>query len=242
MQVATRIDDQDFMFSVWRGTIRAVFSAPKQGSRAVEIHVQSDDGNRRSVIVKPLIFTRTDDTVSLVYARPAGTRSGVLVGLVNHTTGRWCSMPQGIVPIRLRPSLLVGLMRDVRRITIPGAAILLTVLAAGGLHLAEKSLELLTWSLVAGVIMALLWAFNELANWQAEVAERLVVSHTDEFLADLAMIEVEETPPALADGTGPTRIPKGELWTPDPEAEGEMEKNRDDQRSEDRPYGALRLP
>jgi hypothetical protein len=98
VQIATRIDDQDFMFSVWRGTIRAVFSAPKQGARAVELHVRADDGTRRSVIVKPLIFTRTDDTVSLVYARHAGARSGVLVGLVNHTTGRWCSMPQGIVP------------------------------------------------------------------------------------------------------------------------------------------------
>lgn len=242
MQVATRIDDQDFMLSIWRGTIRAVFSAPNQGTRAVEVHVQADDGMRRSVIVKPLIFTRTDDMVSLVYARHAGARNGVLVGLVNHTTNRWCSMPQGIVPIRLRPSLLVSVMRGVRRITIPGAATLLTLLAAAGLHFAGKSLELLTWFLIAGVIMSLLWAFNELANWQAEVAERLVVAHTDEFLADLAAIDVAESPPALTDGSGPTKILKGELWTPDLEADWTVEKGRDDQDPEDRPYGVLRQP
>jgi hypothetical protein len=229
------------MFSVWRGTIRAVFSAPKQGARAVELHVRADDGTRRSVIVKPLIFTRTDDTVSLVYARHAGARSGVLVGLVNHTTGRWCSMPQGIVPIRLRPALLPSVMGHARRLTIPGTAALLTAVAAVGLHIADKSLEILTWLLIAGVILALLWAFNELANWQAEVAEKLIVSHTDEFLADLAAIEVEvDSLPALADGPGPTRILTGELWTPDLEADWTVEKSHDDQKPDDRPHGALR--
>ena len=242
VQVATRIDDQDFTFSFWRGTIRAVFSAPKQGIRAVEIHVQADDRTRRSVIVKPLIVTSTDDTVSLVYARHAGARNGVLVGLVNHTTGRWCSMPQGIVPIRLRPPLLVSLMGDVRRVTIPGAATLLTSVAAMGLHLAGTSLALLTWSLIAGVILALLWAFNELANWQAEVAERRIVAHTDEFLADLAMIEVEDSPPALTHDSGPTRVLMGELWTPDLEADWAIEKAHDDLGPEYPPYGALRHP
>ncbi|MCB8820516.1 hypothetical protein [Microvirga rosea] len=228
MQVATRIDHEDFVFSIWRGTIHDVHAARQShNTGSVEIGVQDDEGARRSIIVKPLIFTKPGDKLSLVFARRAGIRSGVLVGLVNHSTGHWCSMPQGVFAIRTSPTILMCIMREAQRLTIPGTGVLLTAFAAAWLQFTGRTFPVLTWLLILGMILALLWAFNELANWQAEAAEKRVLFHTDEFLADLARMDLDTSHPALTNSHGPTRVLMGELWTPDLEADWVETKSDD---------------
>jgi hypothetical protein len=89
--------------------------------------------------------------------RRSGLKNGILVGLLDHTTDRHCAMPQGFVPIRLKPSLFVDIMKDIERYSFPGTAFLLTLFAAAGLFCAGVTYPLLTWLMIGGVLTVLLW-------------------------------------------------------------------------------------
>jgi hypothetical protein len=92
VQVSTQIADQEFTFFTWRGTVRTVLSFGRaNGTR--EILIQARDGTRHTIKVQPTIRIEPDHDVSLVYARRSGLKNGVLVGLLDHTTDRHCSMP-----------------------------------------------------------------------------------------------------------------------------------------------------
>jgi hypothetical protein len=188
VQVSTQIADQEFTFFTWRGTVRTVLTFGRM-NRTREILIQAIDGTRRSITVQPTIRIAPDHDVSLVYARRSGLKNGVLVGMLDHTTDRHCSMPQGYVPIRLKPSLFVDIMTAIERYSFPGTAFLLTVFAAACLFCAGVTYPLLTWIMIGGVVTVLLWAFNELAQWQAETTDNLLIEATDEILDQMATAE-----------------------------------------------------
>ncbi|MPR08939.1 hypothetical protein [Microvirga tunisiensis] len=213
MQVSTQIADREFTFFTWRGKVRTVLTFGR-GSRTREILIQSRDGTRRTIRVQPSIRIEPDHEVSLVYARRSGLKNGVLVGLLDHTSDRHCSMPQGYVPIRLKPSLFVDIMKDIERYSFPGTAFLLTVFAAACMLFAGVTYPLLTWLMIGSVLTVLLWSFNELAKWQSETADNLLVSSTEEFLEQLATAERIANSPEPYDSYGATWVLEGKkTWT-----------------------------
>jgi hypothetical protein len=213
VQVSTQIADQEFTFFTWRGTVRSVMSFGRT-NRTREILIQARDGTRRSITVQPTIRIEPDHDVSLVYARRSGLKSGVLVGLLDHTTDRYSAMPQGTVPIRLKPSLFVDIMKDIERYSFPGTALLLTLFAAAGLFCAGVTYPLLTWLMIGGVLTVLLWAFNELAQWQAETADNLLIEATDEILDQMATAERIANSPEPYDSYGATWVLDGnKAWS-----------------------------
>lgn len=208
MQVSTHIADQAFTFFAWRGKVRTVQTFGRT-NRTREILIQSRNGTRRTIKVKPTIRIEPDHEVALVYARRSGLPSGVLVGLVDHTTDRYSSMPQGIVPIRLKPSLFVDIMKDIERYSFPGTAFLLTVFAAACLFCAGVTYPFLTWLMIGGVLTVLLWAFNELARWQSEEADKLLIEATEEVLEQIATAERIANSPEPYDSYGATWVLDG---------------------------------
>jgi hypothetical protein len=208
VQVSTQIADQEFTFFTWRGTVRTVLTFGRT-NRTREILIQSRNGTRRSIKVQPTIRIEPDHDVSLVYARRSGLKSGVLVGLLDHTTDRHCAMPQGYVPIRLKPSLFVDIMKDIERYSFPGTAFLLTLFAAACLFCAGVTYPLLTWFMIGGVLTVLLWAFNELANWHSETADNLLIEATDEILDQMATAERIANSPEPYDSYGATWVLDG---------------------------------
>jgi hypothetical protein len=217
VQVSTHIADQEFTFFTWRGTVRAVqrFGTVGRGTGSREILIQSRNGTRRSIRVHPTILIEPDHDVSLVYARRVGLKSGVLVGMLDHTSDRYYSMPQGYVPIRLKPSLFVDIMKDIERYSFPGTAFLLTVFAAACLFCAGVTYPLLTWFMIGSVLTILLWAFNKLANWQSEAADKLLIAATDEILDQIATAERITNSPEPYDSYGATWVLDGKReWTP----------------------------
>lgn len=214
MQVSTQIADQEFTFFTWRGTVRTVLTLGLR-NRTREILMQARDGARRTVRVQPSIIIEPDHDVSLLYAQRSGDKSGVLVGMLDHTTDRYSSMPQGFVPIRLKPSLFVDIMNDIERYSLPGTALILSVFAAACLFCAGVTYPLLTWFMIGGVLTVLLWAFNELATWQTEVAENMVISRTDEILDQFATVERIANSPEPYDSYGTRWVLEGKTaWTP----------------------------
>lgn len=214
MQIATLIADQDFTFFTWRGKVRTVRSLGR-GSRTREILIQARDGKKRSITVQTMIRIEAGHDVSLVYARRSDGKRGALVGMLNHTSDRHCSMPQGHVPIQLRPSLFVDLMKEIERYSLPGAAFLLTVFAAACLFCAGITYSVLTWGMIGGVLTALLWAFNELAHWHSEVADDRLIASTDEILDHFAAVERIANGPEPYDSYGATWVLEGQRdWTP----------------------------
>lgn len=213
MQVSTQIADQEFTFFTWRGTVRTVLTFGRT-NRTREILIQSRNGTRRSIKVQPTIRIEPDHDVSLVYARRSGLKNGVLVGLLDHTTDRYSAMPQGYVPIRLRPSLFVDIMRDIERYSFPGSAFLLTVFAAACLFCAGVTYPLLTWFMIGGVLTVLLWAFHELASWQSEAADNLLIASTEEILDQIAIAERIANSPEPYDSYGATWVLEGrKAWS-----------------------------
>jgi hypothetical protein len=214
VQVSTQIAEQEFTFFTWRGKVRTVLPFGRS-NRTREILIQARNGTRRSIKVQPSIRIEPDHDVSLVYARRSGIKNGVLVGLLDHTTDRYSSMPQGYVPIRLKPSLFVDIMKDIERYSFPGTAFLMTVFAAACLFCAGVTYPLLTWFLIGGVLTVLLWAFNELANWQSETADNLLISSTEEVLHQMATAERIANSPEPYDSYGATWVLEGNrAWTP----------------------------
>jgi hypothetical protein len=213
VQVSTQIADQEFTFFTWRGTVRTVMSFGRT-NRTREILIQSRNGTRRSVKVQPTIRIEPDHDVSLVYARRSGLKNGVLVGLLDHTTDRYSAMPQGYVPIRLKPSLFVDIMKDIERYSFPGTAFLLSVFAAACLFCAGVTYPILTWLMIGGVLTVLLWAFHELANWQSETADNLLISSTEEILDQIATAERIANSPEPYDSYGATWVLEGrKTWS-----------------------------
>jgi hypothetical protein len=213
VQVSTQIADQEFTFFTWRGTVRTVLTFGRS-TRTREILIQSRNGTRRTIRVQPSIRIEPDHDVSLVYARRSGLTSGVLVGLLDHTTDRFSAMPQGYVPIRVKPSLFVDIMKDIERYSFPGTAFLLTVFAATCLFCAGVTYPFLTWLLIGGVLTVLLWAFNELANWQSEAADNLLIEATDEILHQIATAERIAHSPEPYDSYGATWVLEGKkAWS-----------------------------
>jgi hypothetical protein len=208
VQVSTQVANQEFTFFTWRGTVRTVLTFGR-GTRTREILIQSRNGTRRTIRVQPSIHIEPDHDVSLVYARRSGLKSGVLVGLLDHTTDRHCAMPQGTVPIRLKPSLFVDIMKDIARYSFPGTAFLLTLFAAACLFCAGVTYPLLTWLMIGGVLTVLLWAFNELANWHSETADNLLIEATDEILHQFATVERIANSPEPYDSYGATWVLDG---------------------------------
>lgn len=152
--------------------------------------------------------------MSLVYARRSGLKNGVLVGLLDHTTDRYSSMPQGYVPIRLKPSLFVDIMKDIERYSFSGTAFLLTVFAAACLFCAGVTYPLLTWIMIGSVLTVLLWAFNELAQSQSEAADNLLVSSTEEILDQMATAKRIANSPEPYDSYGATWVLEGKrAWS-----------------------------
>jgi hypothetical protein len=214
VQVSTQIADQEFTFFTWRGKVRTVLSFGRS-NRTREILIQARNGTRRSIKVQPSIRIEPEHDVSLVYARRSGIKNGVLVGLLDHTTDRYSSMPQGYVPIRLKPSLFVDIMKDIERYSFPGTAFLLTVFAAACLFCAGVTYPILTWFLIGGVLTVLLWAFNELANWQSETADNLLIASTEEVLHQMAIADRIANSPEPYDSYGATWTLDGNrAWTP----------------------------
>ncbi|MCB8823159.1 hypothetical protein [Microvirga rosea] len=229
MQVSTRINDQDFTFSIWKGTIQLVLAARRPKTvGAADLLLQSADGERRSILIKPKIEMTKGDKISLVYAQPAGQGNGVLGGLINHETQDFCSMPQGVIPIRLTPTVLMSVMTEARRLTLPATGLVLVALAAACLNLFGNGLPMLTWMLILGIVLALLWAFNELAQWQQELMEGRVRQHTDTFLENLALMNARTNNHTAGDHHGATWILMGDLWTPAFDADwgGPQERER----------------
>jgi hypothetical protein len=213
VQVSTQIADQEFTFFTWRGKVRTVLTFGRT-NRTREILIQSRNGTRRSIKVQPSIRIEPDHDVSLVYARSSGLKSGVLVGLLDHTTDRYSAMPQGYVPIRVKPSLFVDIMKDIERYSFPGTAFLMTVFAAACLFCAGVTYPLLTWFLIGGVLTVLLWAFNELANWQSETADSLLIEATEEILEQMATAERIANSPEPYDSYGATWVLEGKkAWS-----------------------------
>jgi hypothetical protein len=208
VQVSTQIADQEFTFFTWRGKVRTVLTFGRM-NRTREILIQARNGTRRSITVQPTIRIAPDHDVSLVYARRSGLKSGVLVGMLDHTTDRHCAMPQGYVPIRLKPSLFVDIMKDIERYSFPGTALLLTLFAAAGLFCADVTYPILTWLMMGGVVTVLLWAFNELANWHSETADNLLIEATDEILHQFATVERIADSPEPYDSYGATWVLDG---------------------------------
>src|SRR5690606_7675489 len=122
MDAIRTINNQDFAYWSWRGFVRAKFSSSAQieGQQAQEISIRSEDRTHRTIVIGRKIAVETDDDVSLLYACPVGARKGALVGIVNHTTGRWVAMPQGINPLRLRPPWPFSWVRQVERFSLFG--------------------------------------------------------------------------------------------------------------------------
>jgi hypothetical protein len=213
VQVSTEIADQEFTFFTWRGTVRTVLTFGR-GNRTREILIQSRNGTQRSIKVQPTIRIEPDHDVSLVYARCSGLKNGVLVGMLDHTSDRYSAMPQGTVPIRLKPSLFVDIMKDIERYSFTGTAFLLTVFAAACLFCAGIIYPLLTWFMIGGVLTVLLWAFNELANWQSETADNLLISSTEEVLHQMATAERIANSPEPYDSYGATWVLEGKnAWS-----------------------------
>jgi hypothetical protein len=213
VQVSTQIADQEFTFFTWRGTVRTVLTFGR-GSRTREILIQSRDGTRRSIKVQPTICIEPDHEVSLVYARRSGIKNGVLIGMLDHTSDRYCAMPQGCVPIRLKPSLFVDIMKDIERYSFPGTAFLLTIFAAACLFCAGVTYPFLTWLMIGGVLTVLLWAFHELASWQSEAADNLLISSTKEILDQIATAERIANSPEPYDSYGATWVLEGDrAWS-----------------------------
>jgi hypothetical protein len=214
VQVSTQIADQEFTFFTWRGTVRTVLSFGRS-NRTREILIQSRNGTRRTIRLQPSIRIEPDHDVSLVYARRSGLKSGVLVGLLDHTTDRFSAMPQGYVPIRVKPSLFVDIMKDIERYSFPGTAFLLTVFAAACLFCAGVTYPFLTWLMIGGVLTVLLWSFNELAKWQSETADNLLIASTEEILDQIATAERIANSPEPYDSYGATWVLEGKkAWTP----------------------------
>jgi hypothetical protein len=214
VQVSTQIAEQEFTFFTWRGKVRTVLTFGRS-NRTREILIQARNGTQRSIKVQPSIRIEPDHDVSLVYARRSGLKNGVLVGLLDHTTDRYSSMPQGYVPIRLKPSLFVDIMKDIERYSFPGTAFLMTVFAAACLFFAGATYPLLTWLMIGGVLTVLLWSFNELAKWQSETADNLLIASTEEILDQMAAAERIANSPEPYDSYGATWVLEGKrAWTP----------------------------
>jgi hypothetical protein len=209
----TQIADQEFTFVTWRGKVRAVLTFGRS-NRTREILIQSRNGTRRSIKVQPSLRIEPDHEVSLVYARRSGLKSSVLVGMLDHTSDRHCSMPQGYVPIRLKPSLFVDITKDIERYSFPRTAFLLTVFGAACLFFAGATYPILTWLMIGGVLTVLLWSFNELAKWQSETADNLLIASTEEILDQMAIAERIANSPEPYDSYGATWVLEGKnAWT-----------------------------
>ncbi|EIM31180.1 hypothetical protein MicloDRAFT_00001700 [Microvirga lotononidis] len=213
VHVSTQIADQDFTFFAWRGTVRKVVSFGRT-NRTREILIQSRNGLRRTITVQPTIRIEPDHEVSLVYARRAGIPSGVLVGMIDHSSDRYCAMPQGHVPFQLRPSLFADIMKGIERYSFPGSAFLLSVSAAACLFCAGVTYPFLTWLMIGSVLTVPLWAFNELATWHTEAADTLLVATTEDILEQMATAERIANSPEPYDSYGATWVLDGErAWS-----------------------------
>ncbi|WP_246777013.1 hypothetical protein [Microvirga sp. VF16] len=208
MQIATLIADQEFTFFTWRGSVRAVRSFGRT-SRTCEILIQARNGTRRSITVQPRIRIEAGHEVSLVYLRRSGFNNGALVGVLDHTSDQHCAIPQGYVPIRLRPSPFVDLMKGIERYSLPGTALLLTMFAAVCLFCVGVTYSVLTWLMIGSVATTLLWAFNVLADWHSEAADHALIASTEEMLDHLAAVERIANGPEPYDSYGATWVLAG---------------------------------
>jgi len=222
MDVVRTIDNQDFAFWSWRGLVQAKFSSSAQieGKPAQEIRIHAEDKTHRTVILGRRIAVEKDDDVSLLYACPRGSARGALVGIVNHTSGRWLAMPQGHTPLRLRSSWIMEWVRRVERFSLFGAVTLLSSVAALWLHFfGDIRFSLLTWILIGVVAVAILWSLTVLADWREESGIRKILSETEVVLYDLAYRESLSKDEA-ADGeavSGGSHFLKGNLLISGPE-------------------------
>lgn len=187
MDMGQSISGRSVVF--WRA--RASVVARTESSKVVgdqgfgqDVVLQLEDRTCRTYTIAKGINVSAGDELSLVSMSEVGSRNWHLVGIVNHSSGRYMAMPQGVLPIKPVPSGFARFINGILSLYgVPGAIlVVLGTLWLGLQTMTTVRLSILEWLGSFLIGMAMLACLKELVTWSEEIAEKRFVRATEKIL------------------------------------------------------------